>query len=58
MHNEETVWVRFLRTRDICHSDCYGNMPCDYGALCDRCLDEHVQQDFKNWLKNKNEREC
>jgi len=53
----ESMWVRFLRIRGICHSDCYGNMPCDYGALCDRCLDEHIQADFKDWqeqLKNKN----
>jgi len=32
-------------------------MPCDYGVLCDRCLDEDIQQEFKDWqeqLKNKN----
>ena len=22
----------------ICHSDAFGNMPCDNGVLCDKCL--------------------
>lgn len=47
----ESMWVQFLRIRGICRNDCYGNMPCDYGVLCDKCLDEDIQQEFKNWIK-------
>ena len=40
------AWDEFLRTEFGCYADEYGNYPCDYGALCDRCSDEKIYEIF------------
>lgn len=36
------VWLETLKNYCHCVPDAYGNMPCDNGALCDRCSQPDV----------------
>ena len=40
-------WVKYLESHDICFSDLDGNMPCDNGAICDKCQSEEIQRDYE-----------
>lgn len=41
------TWEEFLSTEFGCYADENGNRPCDNGALCDRCLDEKLYENFR-----------
>ena len=43
---KQEMWVEHLNT--ICKPvDEYGDRPCDFGCICDRC--EHMAISFKEW---------
>ncbi len=44
-----TEWSDFLNETGICRDDVHGNRPCDWGAWCDRCHAEPIQQEYKKW---------
>ena len=52
MKNEKT-WVRFLKENNICHQDEVGNMPCDWGRICDKCQVDWIQNAYKRWRDKK-----
>lgn len=40
------AWDEFLNVEFGCYADENGNRPCDNGALCDRCSDEKLYENF------------
>ena len=47
-----TLWDEVLQRMCHCYPDEYGNRPCDYGVLCDRCQEKNVEEEFKKeWEK-------
>lgn len=50
-----TPWVQFLREKHICGPDYEGNMPCDNGAICDKCGAPWIQEAYEIWLEGKAE---
>lgn len=49
----KTDWVKFLEERGICGADAVGNMPCDNGAICNRCHADYIYRDYKSWKANR-----
>ena len=47
------AWDEFLSVEFGCYTDENGNRPCDNGAVCDRCSDEKIYENFckknRNW---------
>ena len=48
MTNQKLIkaWDEFLNVECGCYADEYGNRPCDNGAVCDRCSDEKLYENF------------
>lgn len=54
-----TPWAEFLKEKGICSPDDVGNMPCDNGAVCDKCGAPWIQEAYELWLLGKaDEREA
>lgn len=53
MTNQKSIkaWDEFLNVECGCYADEYGNRPCDNGALCDRCLDEKLYENFRKKIE-------
>lgn len=41
------AWPDFLARLGLCSQDAVGNMPCDNGAICDRCSADWVTEEYK-----------
>lgn len=54
MTNKKMTYDQFISTYCGCKADHYGNRPCDYGMLCDKCMTEDMQN---LWEKIKKEGE-
>jgi hypothetical protein len=51
----KTLWVKYLEDKGICHMDpLTENMPCDDGAICDKCHLPKVTQEYIYWLEARN----
>ena len=48
---KQQIWDKLLRERCHCYPDAVGNMPCDNGAICDRCSSDEIDQEYKRLLK-------
>lgn len=47
-----TLWDETLRRVCHCYPDEHGNRPCDYGAPCNKCEENNVEEEFKTeWKK-------
>ena len=44
------IWLQVLKDTCGCSPGYGGNMPCDNGVLCDKCLDESVQEEYHRRL--------
>jgi hypothetical protein len=50
----KTLWVEYLEDKGICHMDpLTENMPCDDGAICDKCHVDTVQRRYTKWLEHR-----
>ena len=49
MTNKEITkaWNKFLDEECDCYADEFGNRPCDYGAVCDRCITVKKMKEFR-----------
>lgn len=49
MTNKKIIdtWDNFLVDELKCYADENGNHPCDNGAVCDRCSDEKIYENFR-----------
>lgn len=47
------IWLQVLKDTCGCSPGYGGNMPCDNGVLCDKCLDESVQEEFHRRLRKE-----
>lgn len=41
------TWPDFLARLGLCSQDAVGNMPCDNGAICDRCSADWITEEYK-----------
>ena len=41
------AWNKFLDEECGCYADEFGNRPCDYGAVCDRCMTVNKMKEFR-----------
>ena len=46
-----TLWDETLRRVCHCYPDEHGNRPCDYGAPCNKCEENNVEEEFKKKKK-------
>lgn len=56
MTNKEITkaWNKFLDEECDCYTDEFGNRPCDYGAVCDRCITVKKMKEFREkYLTNR-----
>jgi hypothetical protein len=56
MTNKEITkaWNKFLDEECGCYTDEFGNRPCDYGAVCDRCMTVEKMKEFREkYLTNR-----
>ena len=56
MTNKEITkaWNKFLDEECDCYADEFGNRPCDYGAVCDRCITVKKMKEFREkYLTNR-----
>jgi hypothetical protein len=50
MKTKHEIWLQVLKDTCGCSPGYGGNMPCDNGVLCDRCLAESVQEEYHRRL--------
>lgn len=48
--SRQQAWEETLEQYCRCYADAVGNRPCDNGALCDRCMQDDVQQVYQSKL--------
>jgi len=48
--NKHEIWLQVLKDTCGCSPGYGGNMPCDNGMICDKCLDESVQEEYHRRL--------
>lgn len=56
MTNKEVIkaWKKFLKKECNCYADEFGHRPCDYGAICARCLTAEKKKKFREkYLTNR-----
>lgn len=54
MTKQTNPWVEFLAEIGFCTPNYLTeNMPCDDGAVCDRCSADWVQEDYQAWLEKR-----
>ena len=49
--SKQDVWLKVLSEYCGCKPSYNGNMPCDNGLVCDRCMTEEVQKIYRKQLK-------
>lgn len=49
--SKQEVWLKVLSEYCGCNPSYGGNMPCDNGVVCDRCMTEEVQKIYREQLK-------
>lgn len=47
------TYDQFLTTICHCSADCYGNRPCDNGAMCDRCMTKEAEEAWEKFKEEK-----
>lgn len=47
------IWSDTLAECLGCYADGFGNRPCDYGCLCDKCNADWVQDVYRKKLAEK-----
>ena len=49
--SKQDIWLKVLSEYCGCKPSYGGNMPCDNGLVCDRCMTEEVQKIYRKQLK-------